>query len=158
MHKIKKSLRRWFDEKCDINHYPMYIIEGEHAISPWSVLDYLPHYGLTSQTPLTTCHLYAILSRQLTCSSNCHCPFQSDHPPYVEKLVVVRHVLSTGYTEDLHTRVILQTSEQLRGDQEILARVFVASNLDHAFVDHAFITWIHALIDLIDNTERRPCE
>jgi hypothetical protein len=32
-----------------------------------------------------------------------------------------------------------------------------ASNLDHAFVDHSFITGVHALVDLIDNTEWSSC-
>jgi hypothetical protein len=75
-------------------------------------------------------------------------------PRNIHALIVLRHVLTTCNAQDFHSLVITKTCEQLWGDEEVLACVLLASNLNHAFVNHPLVARVHALIDLIDNTER----
>jgi hypothetical protein len=72
----------------------------------------------------------------------------------IHTLIVLRHVLTTCNAQDFHSLVIPKTCKQLWGDEEVLACVLLASNLNHAFVNHPLVARVHALIDLIDNTER----
>ena len=76
----------------------------------------------------------------------------------VQLVVLVRHMLAARDTVDLHLRVKLQVIEQLRRDEEVLTCTLAACDIDHAFVYHAFVTGIHALIDLVHDAERRASE
>jgi hypothetical protein len=70
--------------------------------------------------------------------------------------------------------VVLKVIEQLRSDEKVLACMFGASNVDHAGVNESagwmlvstglkqnrwvyepLIAWIHALVDLVNDAERR---
>lgn len=64
-------------------------------------------------------------------------------------------MLTTGDTQDAHTLVIPQAGEQFGRDEEILARVLAAGDFDHAFVYHALVAWVHALVDLVNDSKRR---
>lgn len=86
-------------------------------------------------------------------SSN-HCLPNVKYLPYIQLRVILWHILATGDTQNPHPLIIFQSCEKLRCDEEVLAGVFLASNLHHAFVHHALIPWIHALVDLIHDSER----
>jgi hypothetical protein len=72
----------------------------------------------------------------------------------VHALIILRHMLTTCNAQDFHSLVVSKTCEQLWGNEEVLACMLLASNLDHTFVNHTLIAGIHSLIDLIYNTER----
>ena len=63
-------------------------------------------------------------------------------------------MLATSNTQDAHLGVVPEASQQLGRDEEVLARVLAAGNLDHALVDHAFVPRVHALVDFVDDAER----
>lgn len=63
-------------------------------------------------------------------------------------------MFATGDAQDAHLGVVPQASQQLGRDEEVLACVLAAGNLDHALVDHAFVARIHALVNFVDDTER----
>lgn len=71
----------------------------------------------------------------------------------VKLSALVWHVLATRDAQDLHALVVPQAGEQLRRDEEVLRRVLVASDLDHALVHHALVARVHALIYLVDHAE-----
>ena len=73
----------------------------------------------------------------------------------VEVCPLVWHVLTARDTMNLHLLMELQVIEQLRRDQEILACTLGTCNVHHALVNHALVAWVHTLIDLVHNTERR---
>lgn len=77
-----------------------------------------------------------------------------DHRPKVQCPVVTRHVLSAGNAQNLHTPVISEGCQEFGRDEEILAGVLIAGDLDHAFVDHPLVAGIHALVDLVNYSER----
>lgn len=54
-----------------------------------------------------------------------------------------------------HALVVPEPRQELGRDEEVLAVVLAAGNLDHAVVDHAFVAGVHALVDLIDYSEWR---
>lgn len=60
-----------------------------------------------------------------------------------------------GYAEDAHALVVAETREQLGGDEEVLRGVLAAGDLDHTLVHHALVARVHALVDLVDDAERR---
>ena len=66
-------------------------------------------------------------------------------------------MLTTCNAEDLHSLVVSKTGQQLGRDEEVLACMLLASNLNHAFVNHSLVARVHALIDLVDDTERSSC-
>ena len=45
--------------------------------------------------------------------------------------------------------------EQLWRNKEVLTRIFLTSNVDHAFVYHALVAWVHTLINLVNHAEGR---
>lgn len=71
----------------------------------------------------------------------------------VEQVPVIGHVLATGDAEYAHALVVIETREELGRDKEVLARMFVARNLDHAPVHHALVSGVHSLVDLVDDAE-----
>jgi hypothetical protein len=76
-------------------------------------------------------------------------------PPKAELGPVLGHVLAAGDAKHPHLGIVPQACEQLGRDEEVLARVLATSNFDHTFVDHAFVAGVHALVDLVDDTEGR---
>lgn len=80
---------------------------------------------------------------------------QSRQAPEIEIRALIRHVLAARNAMDFHLGMELQVIEQLRGNEEILARSFRTGNVDHAFVHHALVARVHTLVDLVDNTEWR---
>lgn len=64
-------------------------------------------------------------------------------------------MLAGGDAEDAHAGVVAQAGEELGGDEEVLGGVLAAGDLDHALVDHALVARVHALVDLVDDAERR---
>ena len=64
-----------------------------------------------------------------------------------------RHILSRSDTMHLHIRVILQIRQKLGRDEEILWRVFWASDIHHAWMHHTFVARVHSLVDLVDDAE-----
>ena len=64
-------------------------------------------------------------------------------------------MLAAGDTQDLHALVVPQAGEQLGCDKEVLRRVLVARDLDHALMHHALVARVHALVDLVDDAEWR---
>ena len=64
-------------------------------------------------------------------------------------------MLPAGNTQHPHLRIVLEPREQLGRDEEVLARVLAAGDLDHALVDHALVARVHALVDLVDDAEGR---
>lgn len=76
-------------------------------------------------------------------------------PPKVELGPIPGHVLPAGDAKHPHLGIVPQTREQLGRDEEVLARVLAAGNLDHALVDHAFVAGVHALVDFVDDAEGR---
>ena len=71
----------------------------------------------------------------------------------VQLSMIRGHILSTGNAMDLHVRMIFETIEQLRSDQEVLTCVLGASDVHHARVDEALVARIHPLVDLVDDSE-----
>lgn len=87
-----------------------------------------------------------------------HPPPISQHRPQIQHAALLRHELATRNTQDLHMSIIPQSRQQLRRDEEILARMLLTRDLDHAFVDHALVARVHALVDFVDDAEGRPRE
>lgn len=82
-------------------------------------------------------------------------PLNTDELPEVELATLGGHVLARGDAEDAHALVVAQAGEQLGRDEEVLRRVLAAGDLDHALVHHALVARVHALVDLVDDAERR---
>lgn len=59
---------------------------------------------------------------------------------------------------DLHLGMELEVVEEFGRDEEVLAGVLLARNVDHAFVHHALVARVHALVDFVDDAERGPRE
>lgn len=57
----------------------------------------------------------------------------------------------------LYRRVfaVVEACEEFRSDEEVLRQFRLAGTLDDLFEDHAFIMWIHTLIDFIHQSEGR---
>lgn len=72
--------------------------------------------------------------------------------------MISRHVLPTGNAMNLHVLMIRQSRQQLRRDQEVLARVLGAGDLHHAGVDETLVARVHALVNLVDDAEGRTGE
>lgn len=72
----------------------------------------------------------------------------------VKLAALAGHMLAACNAEDAHLGVIAQTREELRGDEEVLARVFATCDLYHTLVNHAFVAGVHSLVDLVDDAER----
>lgn len=68
--------------------------------------------------------------------------------------MILGHVLPALDTQHLHPAIIPQAREELRRDEEVLARVLAARDLHHALVHHALVARVHALVDLVDDAER----
>ena len=66
-------------------------------------------------------------------------------------------MFSTGDAEHAHALVVIEAREELGGDEEVLAGMFAAGDLDHAVMDHALVARIHTLVDLIYDAERCLC-
>lgn len=66
---------------------------------------------------------------------------------------LLRSPFAVGYAEDLHSPVIMQVGKQLGCDEEILAALVLACDIDELIVDDSFSPGIHALIDLIHEGE-----
>ena len=64
-------------------------------------------------------------------------------------------MLATCNTQNAHLWIVAQAGEEFGCDEEVLACVLTAGDLDHALVDHALVARIHTLIDLVYNAERR---
>ncbi len=79
----------------------------------------------------------------------------ADEAAEVEAAALAGDVLARGDAEDAHALVVAQAGEQLGRDEEVLARVLAAGDLDHALVHHALVARVHALVDLVDDAERR---
>lgn len=62
-------------------------------------------------------------------------------------------MLSARNAEHPHLGIVAQACKQLGGDEEVLAGVLPAGNLNHALVDHAFVARVHTLVDLVDHAE-----
>lgn len=62
-------------------------------------------------------------------------------------------MLTTRDAQDAHLGIVPQAREELGRDEEVLAGVLAAGNLDHALVDHALVAGVHALVDLVDDAE-----
>lgn len=60
-----------------------------------------------------------------------------------------------GDAEDAHAGVVAEAGEEFGGDEEVLAGVLAAGDLDHALVHHALVARVHALVDLVHHPERR---
>lgn len=67
----------------------------------------------------------------------------------------VRNMFSRIDDMNLHLGMEFEAIQELWGDKEILACTLLAGNVYHALMHHSFIAWIHTLIDLVDNAERR---
>lgn len=74
-------------------------------------------------------------------------------PPKAELRSILGHVLPAGDAQHPHLGIVPQAREQLGCDEEVLARVLAAGNLNHALVDHALVAGVHALVDLVDDAE-----
>jgi hypothetical protein len=81
-----------------------------------------------------------------------------NHITDVKRAMVIGHVLAACDTQYFHMRIVLKIREQLWRNEEILGSMLFACNLDHAFVYHALVAGIHALIDLIDDAEGCSCK
>lgn len=79
---------------------------------------------------------------------------QGKAPSEVERAAVGWHVLPTRDDERPHPTMVLEAWKELGRDEEVLARVLVARDLDHATVHHALVPRVHALVDLVDDAER----
>ena len=65
-----------------------------------------------------------------------------------------RHAFSVVDAKDVHVFGILETGEQLGRDEEVLGTALRGGcRLDDEGMDHAFIGGVHALVDLVDDTE-----
>jgi hypothetical protein len=53
-----------------------------------------------------------------------------------------------------HALMILQAGEKLGRNKEVLRCILAAGDIHHALVYHSLVSWVHALIDLVHNTER----
>lgn len=62
-------------------------------------------------------------------------------------------MLTAGNAMDFHALVVSKTSEQLRSNEEVLAGMLFACDLDNAFVNHTLVAGIHSLIDLVDDAK-----
>jgi hypothetical protein len=62
-------------------------------------------------------------------------------------------VLAAGDAENTHLGVVTEAGEEFGCDEEVLAGVLATGNLDHAFVNHALVARVHALVDLVDDAE-----
>lgn len=56
---------------------------------------------------------------------------------------------------DLHLGMELEASQELWCNKEILACAFLARNVYHALMYHAFVARVHTLIDFVDDAEGR---
>lgn len=75
-------------------------------------------------------------------------------PLEIQFLALAGHVFPAGNAENPHLGIVPQPREELRRDEEVLGRVLTAGDFHHAFVDHALVAGVHALIDLVDDAER----
>lgn len=55
---------------------------------------------------------------------------------------------------DCHELVVWQVGKKLWRDEEVLALATAASDVDEHLEDFSFVLGVHALIDLIDTSER----
>lgn len=60
---------------------------------------------------------------------------------------------TTRNAQDPHAPIVSQAREQLRRDEEVLARILLARDFHHAFVHQTLVAGIHALVDLVDDAE-----
>ena len=67
-------------------------------------------------------------------------------------------MLTTRDTMSLHLGMKLQITQKLRRNEEVLARVFLTGDIDHALVHHALVARVHALVDFVDDAEGRARE
>ena len=107
---------------------------------------------IPTQTPQSTPLPNTSMHKPSSSCTNNSSP-KADNLPNIKLSIILRHVLATGNTQDLHPPIVPQASEQLRRDEEILRSVFLASNFHHTLMNHSFVARVHALIDLIDDTE-----
>jgi len=71
---------------------------------------------------------------------------------------LLEYMLSAVDNMRFHQSVIPQACEQFGCDEKILTCVFIASDFNHTLVNHALISRIHTLVNLIDNAEWGLCE
>jgi len=67
-------------------------------------------------------------------------------------------MLATGNAQHAHSAIVLEAVQQLGGDEEVLRSMFLAGDVNDAGVDHALVARVHALVDLVDDAERRARE
>ena len=72
----------------------------------------------------------------------------------VNQIFLVGHELATRDAVNCHPRMVLKVVQEFRGDEEILARILLACYLHHTLMYHSFVSRIHALVYLIDDSER----
>ncbi|KAH3688856.1 hypothetical protein WICPIJ_000162 [Wickerhamomyces pijperi] len=56
-------------------------------------------------------------------------------------------------TMDSHSWMVVQISQQLWSDQEVLRGVLLTGNFNHILMNNTFVTSIHTLIDFINDSE-----
>lgn len=71
----------------------------------------------------------------------------------IEPPAVAGHMFATRNAQHPHLGIITQSRQKLGCDEEVLRCVLAAGNLHHTLVDHAFVSGVHTLIDLINDAE-----
>ena len=71
----------------------------------------------------------------------------------IQVVVVLRHVFAAHNSVDFHAFVVIKPVQQLRRDQEILARMLFTGDINHTLMNDSLIPWVHALVDLINHTK-----
>lgn len=74
----------------------------------------------------------------------------ADSAPLLGLVRSVREPCSVVDSQDLHVGVVVQASEELRRDEEVLPCRIVARHIDHLVVHAALGALVHALVDLVD--------
>lgn len=69
-------------------------------------------------------------------------------------LEILGHPISALDDVSLHTWVIFQARKKLWRDEEVLRASFITGDVDNTFVHHTLVAWVHALVDLVNDSER----
>lgn len=80
-------------------------------------------------------------------------PLDSDSFRHAHRLMILRHVFAGRNAENAHPRIISQAGQEFRSDEEVLTRMLFAGDINHALVNHTFVSGIHSLIDFVDDPE-----
>ena len=83
-------------------------------------------------------------------------------PPLGNKFVnvplgVLRLPLTVENAQDLHFLVVFQVWQELWGDQEVLRGIGFRGGVHNDRVHLALVDGVHALVDLINHSERAAC-